>query len=672
MNKKDLETWNNLYLSVYGEEQLNEAPTESREDRLARYRQQDERRYEADRQKASERNAPKVSTSRGKGGQVTLDKAYPSQLNQQKGVTRYQEVPGQSGRVVPYFTPNNNFQNTAGFGKYGAPSTQVKTPNPPGQTPPKKEDPLTGIKPVSQDKSGSSDTPNPNARPAAQKPSGPVLSKRNGVEGTGVGADFKEKAFSAAEKSRYASVAAQNAASSTGTPKVAPSSSSSSSTSSAPTPAVGKLGNTSFDIRTPTRQEMDVAKRAGGGEAGVKAAVASNQPTTGPEATDAQKSEAGAAAKAAATAPAKPTTPTTPTQPPKKPTIMQTQSYKWPSKKEIGDIASAYASIYEGKGDGNLANNYPPYDKVTRGDVIAGALNKDQEGGKKKKKVKNKSYNEDIEYIEERDEGKPGLMFKKIAKKAAAKYGSVEAGNRVAGAIRKKVLANEATRMAELGYNETEIRNKIAKSTGGGEAADRATELENRPTFGDKSKQAARGNLARKQRGDFRRTTSSDYGLRLGAHQSDDPAVKAMQAARGKQRSALTPNEKKMLNREAYETYELVASYLLENNFATTVEDANVIINNMSENWFESIIEEKKPLPVGKMKAKEKELSDRTEKGMSAALRTPVNSPERTAARRTNNRAMDIEDVRRSVATRGGKRPLHMPEVGRFKPKDED
>jgi len=38
------------------------------------------------------------------------------------------------------------------------------------------------------------------------------------------------------------------------------------------------------------------------------------------------------------------------------------------------------------KGDGNLANNYPPYDKVTRGDVIAGATGKDQEGGKKKMK----------------------------------------------------------------------------------------------------------------------------------------------------------------------------------------------------------------------------------------------------------------------------------------------
>jgi len=35
--------------------------------------------------------------------------------------------------------------------------------------------------------------------------------------------------------------------------------------------------------------------------------------------------------------------------------------------------------------DGNLANNYPPFDKVTRGDVIAGATGKDQMGGKKKK-----------------------------------------------------------------------------------------------------------------------------------------------------------------------------------------------------------------------------------------------------------------------------------------------
>jgi hypothetical protein len=44
----------------------------------------------------------------------------------------------------------------------------------------------------------------------------------------------------------------------------------------------------------------------------------------------------------------------------------------------------------EDKGDGNLANNAKPYDKVTRGDVVAGRLGKDEEGGKKKFKKEEK------------------------------------------------------------------------------------------------------------------------------------------------------------------------------------------------------------------------------------------------------------------------------------------
>jgi len=42
--------------------------------------------------------------------------------------------------------------------------------------------------------------------------------------------------------------------------------------------------------------------------------------------------------------------------------------------------------VYEAKkkGDGNLANNAKPYDKITKGDVIAGRLGKDEKGGKAK------------------------------------------------------------------------------------------------------------------------------------------------------------------------------------------------------------------------------------------------------------------------------------------------
>jgi hypothetical protein len=47
-----------------------------------------------------------------------------------------------------------------------------------------------------------------------------------------------------------------------------------------------------------------------------------------------------------------------------------------------GEKTAEVLSKKKKSNDGNLANNYPPYDKVTRGDVIAGRLGKDQMGGK--------------------------------------------------------------------------------------------------------------------------------------------------------------------------------------------------------------------------------------------------------------------------------------------------
>jgi len=57
---------------------------------------------------------------------------------------------------------------------------------------------------------------------------------------------------------------------------------------------------------------------------------------------------------------------------------------KEPMKKAVADKNVKEAK----KGDGNLANNAKPYDKITRGDVIAGRLGKDEKGGKKDAKVK--------------------------------------------------------------------------------------------------------------------------------------------------------------------------------------------------------------------------------------------------------------------------------------------
>jgi len=175
---------------------------------------------------------------------------------------------------------------------------------------------------------------------------------------------------------------------------------------------------------------------------------------------------------------------------------------------------------------------------------------------------------------------------------------------------------DEATAMAKRGLDEPAIRKEIANKTGAsgaGSFADKATALADRQTYGDNKKKEGREKLARKQRGDFRNTTSSSPGLRGYAHQSKDPKVKAKQDARGAQRgrAALTPNERKQLNME-FDFYDLVLSHLLDEGYADTNENALVIMANMSEEWRENILTEvsQDEFRAGMMKAAAKMPSD--------------------------------------------------------------
>jgi hypothetical protein len=76
--------------------------------------------------------------------------------------------------------------------------------------------------------------------------------------------------------------------------------------------------------------------------------------------------------------------------------------------------------------------------------------------------------------------------------------------------------------------------------------------------------------------------------------------------------AALTkPEAKKFPNRltrsdkqgikDSYDLYDIILSHLLDEGYADTQEQAEVIMVNMSEDWRESIMEGMKPLPVGKM-----------------------------------------------------------------------
>ena len=88
---------------------------------------------------------------------------------------------------------------------------------------------------------------------------------------------------------------------------------------------------------------------------------------------------------------------------------------KEPMKKALKDKKKV-----EEANDGNLGNNYPPYDKVTRGDVIAGATGKDQMGGKKKKKGIKEGYSDWREDLCEVINNSTNKDVKKITEKSVS------------------------------------------------------------------------------------------------------------------------------------------------------------------------------------------------------------------------------------------------------------
>lgn len=129
-------------------------------------------------------------------------------------------------------------------------------------------------------------------------------------------------------------------------------------------------------------------------------------------------------------------------------------SEKFDNRDKEKEVDETYGQgVYEAKkkGDGNLANNAKPYDKITKGDVIAGRLGKDEKGGKAKN-VKEAAPSAGLTKAQKsstvkdakagKDLGKPGKSFDKVAKAA----GGGEKGTKIAAAAMWK---NKAKAMKE-------------------------------------------------------------------------------------------------------------------------------------------------------------------------------------------------------------------------------
>jgi hypothetical protein len=182
--------------------------------------------------------------------------------------------------------------------------------------------------------------------------------------------------------------------------------------------------------------------------------------------------------------------------------------------------------------------------------------------------VKNKEYNEEYELDE------ATRMRKELGKEGETRVrGELAARSRAfkrSGSVDKTIAA------AERGADRPYVKHKRDESD-----ADRKKREE-------KQSRTLRG-LASSRRGSVRdrpRVELRGYAAKVEGSDKD------LQRARSSAMSAgtLTPKEKKQLGEE-YTVYEIVASYLLENNFAETLNDANVIIENMSENWVAQILE---------------------------------------------------------------------------------
>jgi len=239
------------------------------------------------------------------------------------------------------------------------------------------------------------------------------------------------------------------------------------------------------------------------------------------------------------------------------------------------------------------------------------------------KKVK-KSYEELKKEIYARDEAKQ--RAKEQAKAAAAKKKEVERKE-------PETRGVESQAKAEQPKSKKPVRDAIARSIFGAVGAYKAG-MERH-----KAATATAGRLA----GETAKTvgkvisTTHEAGRRAGEH--------------------VRKHGLKSLANEEVDLYNVILSYLLDEGYAKTVEQAEVIMVNMSEGWKESIVEAYVPYegkPQEKLRAKQNKLADRWDKPGSekrfhkmGAVDNEMIHPEKKKYRETVNVQRDAAVKRR-------------------------
>ena len=164
--------------------------------------------------------------------------------------------------------------------------------------------------------------------------------------------------------------------------------------------------------------------------------------------------------------------------------------------------------------------------------------------------------------LNERDEGKPGKNFEKIAKSAAERYGSKEAGERVAGAVRNKLkaqgkLEEEGMSRAAKGYEKYGREGMQALANAGREGKD-LDKVRAKYDKYDESIEEGLGNIVKKMGGAAKKLGSK--ALDTLGHGSDADLIRDLQKRMGMPQTGMKPTEPKEGNEFSGELQQARAS----------------------------------------------------------------------------------------------------------------
>jgi len=221
----------------------------------------------------------------------------------------------------------------------------------------------------------------------------------------------------------------------------------------------------------------------------------------------------------------------TPSTTPLKNTTGTFSEASWGTMSTVKDIASIYSNLYEKKDQDKDGDN--DFDDIRIARMIASGMSREEAMKKVKEDPKGDEVKEEIENVDEVYAGRHGQTDKQYAASRSQGGKMISGDDKMSGA---EYTHGRRVKAANPGMQ---------------------------PDVGGKTKPKSQGKM--------------DRGTRADLMYRKANLKKA--------------NEETEMANE-YEVYNVVSTYLLENNFAESQETADAIIENMSSEWVEQVIEE--------------------------------------------------------------------------------